>query len=653
MPGMNITNPLPVLTRSAAGRRSYLQERKVRSREMPMKRVLRGCTVLTVTALMTACVAQRDSDRQNPPPVGASQGDLTDSVESAVAPPAPPVLPSHQETSAAAQQSAVAEHRELEQVAAASSKTERARHDAAAGSLMAVRQAASFAPHPSLANVCCVPVYRQPVDTEQYDPVNDNPVHRAAEQPVSTFSIDVDTGAYANVRRFLNEGRLPPRDAVRVEEMINYFDYQYTPPANRATPFSVATELAPAPWNDQALLLKIGIKGFEIAASERPPANLVFLIDVSGSMQSRDKLPLLKNAFRLLTDQLTARDRVSMVVYAGSSGVVLEPTAGDQKHKIREAIDRLEAGGSTNGAAGIESAYRLAKSGHIDKGINRVVLATDGDFNVGVVNFEALLDMARRQRVSGVALTTLGFGTGNYNDKLLERLADAGNGNYAYVDTLSEARKVLVSELSSTLFTIAKDVKIQVEFNPAQVQEYRLIGYENRMLAREDFNNDQVDAGEIGAGHRITALYEIVPAGAKGHIDPLRYGALDAARGADQGNAGRRSAHADELANVRLRYKRPDSERSELLEYPVTRGSLVSVERASPDLRFAASVAAFGQLLRGGKYLGNFGYEDVAKLARGSWGTDSEGYRREFVSLVKLAQALGTQPGEKVGRVDQ
>ncbi len=295
--------------------------------------------------------------------------------------------------------------------------------------------------------------------------------------------------------------------------------------------------------------MKIGIKGFEVPAEQRPPANLVFLIDVSGSMQSPDKLPLLKNAFRLLTDQLTARDRVSMVVYAGSSGVVLEPTPGDQKHKIRAAIDRLEAGGSTNGAEGIERAYQLAHDAQIKGGINRVVLATDGDFNVGVVNFEALVDMAERQRASGVAITTLGFGTGNYNDQLLERLADAGNGNYAYVDTLTEARKVLVTELSSTLFTIAKDVKIQVEFNPATVLEYRLIGYENRMLAREDFNNDKVDAGDIGAGHRVTALYEVIPVGKTGLLDPLRY--------TQQLPAASDARASSELANVKLRYKKP------------------------------------------------------------------------------------------------
>jgi Ca-activated chloride channel family protein len=368
----------------------------------------------------------------------------------------------------------------------------------------------------------------------------------------------------------------------------------------------------------------------------------VFLIDVSGSMQSPDKLPLLKNAFRMLTDQLTARDRVSMVVYAGSSGVVLEPTPGDQKTKIREAIDRLEAGGSTNGAEGIERAYQLAHDSQIKGGINRVVLATDGDFNVGVVNFEALVDMAERQRSGGVALTTLGFGTGNYNDQLLERLADAGNGNYAYVDTLSEARKVLVSELSSTLFTIAKDVKIQVEFNPAAVLEYRLIGYENRMLAREDFNNDKVDAGEIGAGHRVTALYEVVPVGKKGSVDPLRYAPP---AGAELSRA------RNELAFVRLRYKKPDADTSELLEYPIAKGSVATLERLSPDFRFAASVAAFGQLLRGGKYVGNFGYKDVEQLARGAVGEDSEGYRREFVSLVKLADALTPKEAAQVSDI--
>lgn len=505
--------------------------------------------------------------------------------------------------------------------------------------------AGNVAPFAGIVSRCCPQPLQQaqPIETERYQHLDDNPVHLAAEQPVSTFSIDVDTGAYANVRRFLNEGQLPPQDAVRVEELINYFDYDYAPPSGRETPFKVSTELAAAPWNEAALLLKVGIKGFEVAAKDRPPANLVFLIDVSGSMQSPDKLPLLKNAFRLLTDQLTARDRVSMVVYAGSSGVVLEPTPGDQKHKIREALDRLEAGGSTNGAEGIRQAYQLAHQAHMKGAINRVVLATDGDFNVGIVDFEDLIDLAERERASGVALTTLGFGTGNYNDQLLERLADAGNGNYAYVDNLSEARKVLVSELSSTLFTIAKDVKIQIEFNPAEVLEYRLIGYENRMLAREDFNNDKVDAGEIGAGHRVTALYEIVPAGGKGRIDPLRYGALSSQAG-----------KSGEIANLRLRYKQPEGSESKLLEYPIHKRSIVAKDKTSEDFRFAASVAAFGQMLRGGKYVSDFDYEDVQALAKSALSKDAEGYRREFVSLVKLAQTLTpSEPGQEQARIAQ
>jgi len=487
------------------------------------------------------------------------------------------------------------------------------------------------------------PVYTQPTNTERYQHLDDNPVRLAAEQPVSTFSIDVDTGSYANVRRFLNDGALPPQDAVRIEELLNYFDYQYAVPENRSTPFRVSTELAPAPWNSDAWLLRIGIKAYEVPAHERPPANLVFLIDVSGSMQTPEKLPLLKNAFRLLTDQLTARDRVSMVVYAGSSGVVLEPTPGDQKQRIRRAIDKLEAGGSTNGAEGIERAYQLAHQTFIEGGINRVVLATDGDFNVGVVNFESLVDMAERQRASGVALTALGFGTYNLNEHLLERLADAGNGNYAYVDTLSEARKVLVTELTSTLFTVAKDVKIQIEFNPAEVREYRLIGYENRMLAREDFNNDKVDAGEIGAGHRVTALYEIVPMGAKGKVDPLRYSRNDASEAARSG----------EIAHVRLRYKMPEGGASKLLEYPVSKSTLVAAGKASADLRFAASVAAFGQLLRGGKYVGEYTYKDVAALARGAMDHDPEGYRREFVSLVQLAGSLSKEEPLRAAQVSE
>ena len=580
-----------------------------------MNRLVRGSSLLIATAIIAACAAQRDEGKA----VGDRQGPEQQQ-------------PATEESDARVDK---AEERELSEISTVASEVNRAIAPPPSAS-PALAKSSLLAGGAS--TLCCAPVYQQPTNTERYQHLDDNPVHLVAEQPVSTFSIDVDTGAYANVRRFLNAGQLPPQDAVRVEEMLNYFDYRYVPPASRDVPFRVATEVAPAPWNPQALLMKIGIKGFEVAAAERPPANLVFLIDVSGSMQSPDKLPLLKNAFRLLTDQLTARDRVSMVVYAGSSGVVLEPTAGDQKHKIREAIDRLEAGGSTNGAEGIERAYQLAHDAQVKGGINRVVLATDGDFNVGVVNFEALVDMAERQRAGGVALTTLGFGTGNYNDQLLERLADAGNGNYAYVDTLSEARKVLVTELSSTLFTIAKDVKIQVEFNPAAVLEYRLIGYENRMLAREDFNNDKVDAGEIGAGHRVTALYEVVPVGKTGRLDPLRYGQPTASTSD--------GVLADELAFVRLRYKKPDADTSELLEYPIAKSSVATLERLSPDFRFAASVAAFGQLLRGGKYVGNFGYDDVERLARGALDEDPEGYRREFLSLVKLADSLTPTPAD-------
>jgi Ca-activated chloride channel family protein len=345
---------------------------------------------------------------------------------------------------------------------------------------------------------------------------------------------------------------------------------------------------------------------------------------------------LLKNAFRLLTEQLGPRDHVAMVVYAGSSGVVLAPTGGDQKFKIREALDRLEAGGSTNGGAGIERAYELARANFRKDGINRVILATDGDFNVGKVDFEGLIDMAERERKSGVALTTLGFGTGNYNDKLLERLADAGNGNYAYVDNLSEARKVLVTELSSTLVTVAKDVKIQIEFNPAAVREYRLIGYENRMLAREDFNNDQVDAGEIGAGHRVTALYEIVPAGKAGRVDPLRYSSVPTPK-----------SNGGELAWLRLRYKQPDAEKSELIERPVNARDAVTADGESPDFKFAASVAGFGQWLRGGKYLNDFDCDDVLKLARAGLANDKEGYRREFMSLVELARTLQASTNQR------
>ncbi|MGI9343071.1 MAG: vWA domain-containing protein [Gammaproteobacteria bacterium] len=482
----------------------------------------------------------------------------------------------------------------------------------------------------------------EPLDRENYNHFDENPVKLVSEHPVSTFSIDVDTGSYSNVRRFLNGGRLPPEDAVRVEELINYFSYDYPVPDDVKTPFSVNTEVATAPWNADRLLMQIGIKGFEVPESERKAANLVFLVDVSGSMSSADKLPLLKNALKMLTKQMTARDRVSMVVYAGASGVVLEPTPGDDHAKISRALDQLSAGGRTNGASGIRLAYDMAEQGFVDGGINRVILATDGDFNVGTVDFDALVDIVEREREGGTSLTTLGFGTGNYNDHLMEQLADAGNGNHAYIDTLNEARKVLVDQVGATLQTIAKDVKIQVEFNPGVVAEYRLIGYENRMLRREDFNNDKIDAGEIGAGHSVTALYELTLVDSESRlVDPLRYG----------GAESKRSAKGAELAFVRLRHKAPGGDRSRLLEEPVLRKDVGSIDRAGRELRFAASVAAFGQLLKGGDYLGDYGYDDVIALATAARGPDSYGYRSEFLGLARLADSLSAHaPGKQARR---
>ncbi len=416
----------------------------------------------------------------------------------------------------------------------------------------------AMAPGAMMAAMPGVAFPSEAVDRESYAHLERNGVKLVSSDPVSTFSIDVDTGTYANIRRMLNEGRLPPQDAVRIEEMINYFSYDYKTPNSQKQPFRVTTEIAPAPWSAERHLLHIGIKAYEVDRRELPASNLVFLVDVSGSMFSANKLPLLKSALKMLSSQLSNRDRISLVVYAGASGVVLEPTAGNQRARIASALDALQAGGSTNGGAGIRLAYAMAEQGFIKNGINRVILATDGDFNVGTTNFESLIDLVEEKRKSEISLTTLGFGTGNYNDHLMEQLADKGNGNYAYIDTINEARKVLVDEVGSTLLTIAKDVKIQIEFNPDLVSEYRLIGYENRMLKREDFNNDRVDAGEIGAGHTVTALYEISLKGKKGQIDPLRYGKETSSRGAS----------AEELAFLRLRYKQPDAEKSQLIEYP-------------------------------------------------------------------------------------
>lgn len=477
------------------------------------------------------------------------------------------------------------------------------------------------------------PVYSDPANRENYADIETNPIQRVAENPVSTFSIDVDSGSYANVRRMLVAGSLPPSDAVRAEEMINYFDYDYAPPANAATPFSVTTELAPAPWNENRQLLLVGIKGYEVPVAQIPAANLVFLIDTSGSMQSPDKIDLLKQAFAQMVDTLRPQDRVSIVTYAGSAGLVLPSTQGSDKSTILMALDQLYAGGSTNGGAGIELAYATAQAHFIDGGVNRVILATDGDFNVGTVDIDALKSLVEARRESGIALTTLGFGTGNYNDETAEQLADIGNGNHAYIDTLGEARKVLVDELSSTMLTIAKDVKIQMEFNPAVVAEYRLIGYENRALRREDFNNDKVDAGEIGAGHDVTALYELALVGSGGEsVDPLRYG----------GEAGIKQAAGGELGFLRLRYKAPNGNTSRLIEQPIATASIQ--KQASERLQFAASVAAFADALDGSRHLGSWTLDDIARLAQGSRGKDADGYRGEFVALVEQARALRANP---------
>jgi Ca-activated chloride channel family protein len=495
------------------------------------------------------------------------------------------------------------------------------------------------APHPAAPGLALPQGYPHgyAAERERYQAIRANPVQRVAEAPVSTFSIDVDTGAYANVRRLLSQGRLPPADAVRVEELINYFPFDYAQPTGEA-PFAVHTEVAAAPWNARNVLLRIGIKGRDAAKASLPPANLVFLVDVSGSMASPDKLPLLKSALKLLVRELRGQDRITLVTYAGRSAIVLPPTAGSETGRIVAAIDALQAGGSTAGASGIEAAYAMAQQSFVAGGINRILLATDGDFNVGITDFRALKSLVEERRKSGVSLSTLGFGGGNYNEQLMEQLADAGDGAYSYIDSLMEGHKVLVNEMTSTLATIARDVKIQVEINPATVDEYRLIGYENRVLRREDFNNDKVDAGDIGAGHGVTALYELTLAGTQGLIDPLRYGPQGAPTAIASG----------ELAHVKLRYKAPGAQASRLIDTTVAVTQVPPIAQASAEMQFAAAVAGFGQLLRGGQYTGDWSLADARTLAAGSLGPDRFGYRGEFLRLVDLAQALAT-PAPDVG----
>lgn len=471
-----------------------------------------------------------------------------------------------------------------------------------------------------------------PSNREAYQHLEENPFRRVESDPLSTFSIDVDSASYANVRRFLNDGVLPPPGAVRIEELINYFRFSYPQPTDDR-PFSVTTEIAPCPWNPKHRLALIGLQGRHIAAGAMPSRNLVFLIDVSGSMQTPDKLPLVRQALRLLAASLTARDRVSIVVYAGSSGLVLPPTPGDRKRDIDQAIASLEAGGSTNGGEGIRLAYRIARQHFARDGVNRVILATDGDFNVGVTSQDALVRLIEEERASGVFLSVLGVGTGNLQDSTMETLADKGNGNYAYLDSLHEARKVLLREAGSTLVTIAKDVKIQVEFNPAAVNGYRLIGYENRMLQAQDFNDDKKDAGEIGAGHWVTALYEVVPVGVDvdvPSVDPLKYQTPMTPVG---------HSAAGELLTVKLRYKAPDAEESRLFEVTVN-GHLRPM---GPNLGFASAVAEAGLLLRGSSHAPGASYEAAIARARRFQGADTHADRAEFIMLAERASSLDTR----------
>lgn len=467
----------------------------------------------------------------------------------------------------------------------------------------------------------------QPEYRDRFTSFTENPLFDPAENPVSTFSIDVDTASYSFVRRQLQRGQLPPQDAVRIEEMLNYFDYAYPVPQSRNAPFSTTVAVLDSPWRAGNKLVHIGIKGYEI--TEQPNSNLVFLLDVSGSMESADKLPLVKQSMHLLLSTLKPTDRVAIVVYAGAAGTVLEPTQIKDQDKILAALNRLQAGGSTAGAQGLKLAYQLAEQ-HFDKNaVNRVILATDGDFNVGITQDERLEDFVSRQKEKGIYLSVLGFGEGNYQDALMQSLAQNGNGVAAYIDTLSEARKVLVTQATSALFPIANDVKIQVEFNPAEVKEYRLIGYETRRLQREDFNNDKVDAGDIGAGHSVTALYEITPQNSeRALIDNLRYGKT-------QPLAAKTNS---EYGFLKLRYKLPGEQESQLLNAPINSDATLPTGQLKQEMDFATAVAGFAQLLRGGKYIQNFTYDDVISLAQTNKGPDIYGYRTEFIQLVHMAK---------------
>jgi Ca-activated chloride channel homolog len=481
-------------------------------------------------------------------------------------------------------------------------------------------------------------------NTEGYDNITENRFLKVSDNPLSTFSIDVDAASYSNVRRFLNMGQLPPAGAVRIEEMINYFHYDYPAP-KEGEPFSVNTEISDCPWNRDNKLVLVGLQGKKIPTDNLPASNIVFLIDVSGSMQEPQKLPLVQASMKMLTDQLREKDHVAMVVYAGAAGLVLPSTNGGEKTKIKDAIDKLEAGGSTAGGAGIRLAYKTAKENFIKGGNNRVILCTDGDFNIGASSDDDMERLIEEERKSGVFLTVLGYGMGNYKDNKMQKLADKGNGNHAYIDGISEAKKVLVNEFGGTLFTIAKDVKLQIEFNPAKVQGYRLVGYENRMLNKEDFNNDKKDAGDMGSGHTVTALYEVIPVGVESDllesVDPLKY--------QSDKKEVIRTKHNGEIMNIKLRYKQPDADVSRLLEHPVF-DNQVAIAKTSDNFRFAAAVGQFGMLLRNSEFKANSSFSNVLKLAKNAKGNDEEGYRSEFIRLVESAQSIAAN---KRNQVDQ
>jgi len=481
-------------------------------------------------------------------------------------------------------------------------------------------------------------------NTEGYDGIVENRFLKATENPLSTFSIDVDGASYSNVRRFLKMGQLPPAGSVRIEELINYFHYDYPQPNNK-DPFSINTEIADCPWSPQNKLVMIGLQGKRISTENLPASNLVFLIDVSGSMMETDKLPLVQSSLKLLVDQLREQDRVSLVVYAGNAGLVMPSTSGDKKQNIKDAIDRLEAGGSTAGGAGIRLAYKVAMENFIKGANNRVILCTDGDFNVGASSDGELEKLIEEERKTGVYLTVLGYGTGNYQDSKMQKLADKGNGNHAYIDNLNEAKKVLVNEFGGTLFTIARDVKLQIEFNPAKVQGYRLIGYENRLLNKEDFNNDKKDAGDLGSGHTVTALYEIIPVGVKSNfiekVDPLKYNQQN-----DKVNSD-----GDELMTVKFRFKKPDEDKSQLIEHPVI-DQHVALAQTSVNFRFVAAVAQFGMLLRNSEFREQSSYAKALTLAKNALGKDAEGYRAEFLGLVKKAGKLTIKGDDEIPEED-